>query len=499
MIVDDRHIIRKQIIELELPAQKGALELQRKVGSLYKNEVKYQLEHVFDALNLAGQTLRIPRLEIDLGAISPDRLEKEFVEKCVQAIQLEVEKQAVQFAAGLDNGAAPRSTLHDISIFFYFLEHGCLPWYASYGGMDEMEEKIIKALSSNAKLIKTFFSKTIQDNNKAIVRLTQQFSDNFLTRMLDQIWQLEPAQWQSLLFEIEATAQTRLSIIEKQRLYKAAFILVAQKKVFDLSAFSKLQQKLEKALGRTTGGWIEKLVIELARQHFLVEANLSIEEFTERILHKIKERELSEAPIVGHPKETGWESNKQLIPTQTTEGQQAEEIEMAKEEGWYIENAGLVICAYFLQPFFKGLGLLEDGQFIDKTAQYRAVHLSHFLVTGEEQPAEFMLLLNKVICGVPTNEPVPKALELTAIEREEAENLLQYVINYWAILGKTSTASLRNTFLKRKGKLCYEHSRSSWLLQVEEKGYDICVEQLPWPISLIKLPWMNDPIIVDWM
>ncbi len=67
------------------------------------------------------------------------------------------------------------------------------------------------------------------------------------------------------------------------------------------------------------------------------------------------------------------------------------------------------------------------------------------------------------------------------------------------MLGNTSVEALRNTFLKRKAKLSYERNRSTWLLQVEKKGYDICVEHLPWPLSIIKLPWMKENLIVDWV
>ena len=499
MSIDNRHIIRKQIIELELPAQQGALQLQRKVARLYKDEVKQQLEKVFDGLDLKGQTLRIPRLEIELGMIAPDQLERIFVEKCVQAIQQEVEKQAIQFTANLKNTGAAIPKTEDISIFFYFLKNGTLPWYASYASMAELEEKILNLLPANTNNCKTLFRDISQNNRRAITRLVYQFSENFLNRLLERIWQFEPGQWQLLLSEIETIAKARISSLEKRQLYKAVFIHVIREQVFVPSAFSKLQEKVEKAIGQTIAGRTEKIVIQLARQQFFAEANLSIKEFVERVVLKINEQKPFGIYAPEPQKETPEKTSEQPEPPLEMEGQQEREPEINQKEGWYIDNAGLVICAYFLKPFFKGLGLWEDGQFKDKTAQHRAVHLSHFLVTGEENPAEFMLLLNKIICGLPTNEPVTRMLELTATEKEEAENLLGHVIKYWTMLGNTSVDSLRNTFLKRKGKLRYERSRSRWQLQVEEKGYDICVEQLPWTISLIKLPWMKNPLMVDWM
>ena len=170
-----------------------------------------------------------------------------------------------------------------------------------------------------------------------------------------------------------------------------------------------------------------------------------------------------------------------------------------EEDPIFVENAGLVICANFLPILFNGFKLIEEDQFVDQESQFRAIHLTQYLATGEEKAPEFDLTLNKLLCGFPVLEPLERQIELKQEERDEAINLLEYLIKHWSILGNTSPAALRNTFLQRRGKLTFETSQSSWLLQVEKQGYDICVEKLPWTISVIKLPWMPERIQVDWV
>lgn len=498
MSIENRHIIRKQVIELELPTQEGALGLQQKIGRLYRYDAINRLERVFDNLDLKGQTLRIPRLEINLGQIAPGQLEREFVDKCVQAIQRELQKRARQLGSDLENGSLVGAQEIGQDAFFHFLENGILPWYADYEGLADFEERILEALPLNSDQFKVSVISILRRNRLSITRLALQFSEHFLNTLLELVWHFKPQQWQAILSEIELVTQTRISAFEKRQLYKAVFIQLIGKGSIEPAEFSNIREQVEAKLRISINDQLRKKIAQLAHQQFIEEANLSVDRLIELLKRRISVRPPLDA-LPNQPK-ADFEKSDPLTtsPTIGEEGQQSE-AESLQEDGWYVENAGLVICVYFLKPFFEGLGLLQDGHFKDKAAQYKAVHLSQFLVTGKGNPAEFVLLLNKVVCGVPSNEPVPRLLELTPEEREEAENLLQYVIKYWTILGNTSIEALRNTFLKRRGKLSYERSRSSWLMQVEEKGYDICVEQLPWSISLVKLPWMKEPINVEWV
>ena len=75
--------------------------------------------------------------------------------------------------------------------------------------------------------------------------------------------------------------------------------------------------------------------------------------------------------------------------------------------------------------------------------------------------------------------------------------MLQSVLEYWTILKNTSIESLRESFLMRAGKLSFDGKE--WLLQVEQKGYDVLLQNLPWNISMIKLPWMKYLLRTEWV
>lgn len=171
--------------------------------------------------------------------------------------------------------------------------------------------------------------------------------------------------------------------------------------------------------------------------------------------------------------------------------------ELRPEAATYITNAGLVLVWPFLTALFERLGYLTERQFQGIEQTTRAAYLLQFLATGEEQPPEHLLALNKLLCGVGRTLPLVRELPLTADEKATGESLLGAVIARWGdVLKNTSLTGLRETFLQRPGKLVWGDDRVT--LTVETKTVDILLDQRPWSIALIKLPWMVLPLYVTW-
>lgn len=162
----------------------------------------------------------------------------------------------------------------------------------------------------------------------------------------------------------------------------------------------------------------------------------------------------------------------------------------------FIRFAGMVLVHPYLPQFFKGLGLVEGKNFRDEASQHRAVHLLHYLVTKERDLPEFVLLLPKMLCGLPFEEPMERYVEFSETETAECENLLAAVIQHWGALGKSSPDGLREAFLRRDGKL--EMRQDGWQLTVERQTIDILLGKLPWGLGIVKLPWMPEMLKIEW-
>jgi len=173
-----------------------------------------------------------------------------------------------------------------------------------------------------------------------------------------------------------------------------------------------------------------------------------------------------------------------------------EDSEEITDEEIYIENAGLVIIAPFLSRLFKKLNIIDEGEFGSEVQKEKGVHILQYLVNGKSHNPEYLLQLNKLLCGLKIDDVISIEYELRDLEKTECENLLESIIKNWNSLKNTSIESFRNSFLARKGVLRF--SENGWTLNVERKSYDILLNSLPWSISIIKLKWMKKALFVEW-
>ena len=170
--------------------------------------------------------------------------------------------------------------------------------------------------------------------------------------------------------------------------------------------------------------------------------------------------------------------------------------EIKKGEQLYIYNAGLALIWPFVATLFTKLGYIKDKQFINKPNQFRAVHLLQYIIDGGDTSPEFILVLNKLICGIPLSDPLDMFVTLTEKEKKEADQFLKSIKNKWKEMKNTSLATFRDSFLKREGTLTFDEK--NWKLKVESKPIDVLLRKLPWGFSLIKFHWIDYIIFVEW-
>lgn len=163
----------------------------------------------------------------------------------------------------------------------------------------------------------------------------------------------------------------------------------------------------------------------------------------------------------------------------------------------YLNNAGLVILWPFLKTFFQRQSLLqEQGGFRDEAARRRGVALLQCLADGGAEPPEYLLPLNKLLCGMALDDLFELDEPLSEAETAECEALLQAAIAQAPIWRNLSIAGLRGSFLQRTGMLTARDG--VWLLRVEKHTYDVVLERVPWNFNWIKLPWMSASLQVEW-
>ncbi|MDR3061988.1 MAG: hypothetical protein LBU57_07740 [Dysgonamonadaceae bacterium] len=173
-----------------------------------------------------------------------------------------------------------------------------------------------------------------------------------------------------------------------------------------------------------------------------------------------------------------------------------EKIENAKLDSQFVSNAGMVLLSSYLPLLFSRLNLTEGNRFRDKDAQIRAMFLMHFAVFKKTESLEHEMILDKLLTGYQTAQPVPRNLDLTDEEKSIVESLLKGTLQNWPKLKNTSITVFREAFLQRNGKL--EEKDDFIQLTVEEKAYDMLLDSVTWNFRIIKFPWMRKMIQVKW-
>jgi hypothetical protein len=192
------------------------------------------------------------------------------------------------------------------------------------------------------------------------------------------------------------------------------------------------------------------------------------------------------------------ENKKGLIEDKTDAADLSSVDKPQTPEETFVPFAGIVLLHSFFNMFFKNLEIVKEGRFIDHASHQKSLFLLYYLATGNTKPQEHELLIAKILCAYPLDEPVEYGIELTETEISEADDLLVNAIQQWEILKNTSPEGLREGFLQRNGKLYTK--KENLHLQVETSAIDVLLDQLPygWNISLVKLPWMENILRIEW-
>ena len=161
-----------------------------------------------------------------------------------------------------------------------------------------------------------------------------------------------------------------------------------------------------------------------------------------------------------------------------------------------VSNAGLVILNSYYELLFERLNLLDNNQFISESERIKAVYCLQYLAIGLSQADESSLSLNKVLCGIDTQDSIGNSVVISDQDKVLMDGLLESAISSWTSLGRSSIDGFRGNWLVREGILT--ETEDHWKLTVERLAYDILLSQSPFAFSVIKLPWMEKPLYVTW-
>ena len=451
-----KHLVNQLRSEIHCPSEEQALQLRHNFGLALQQQLEVVIDRVCSRYISEDEWIRLDKLELDLGTFSSHTFYQTFADIFSGKFEEALVRKIASIPPEERRESIQRS---QVELLQYFLLSGTMPWWADEQALD-INTIVAEQVQQRAAQLRTFLQRN-------------RFNENLWRRI---VLQLNP----DARYRIAAALPEVMAIVQ---VYKTWTDMILKQHISNVWS------------GERTDILLADIVLEHVPVLSDINADIAqriFEQSISRIFPNISQNELQDIvntlpAITGQdasPFTTIAEAN--LLPADT----------LPVGEKYITRYAGAVLLAQFLRPFFQKLNLLDGVSWKDKASQYKGVQLIRFLCTGEQYTPEYSLVLEKLLCGIPVEEPVPLDAALQQEELDEALVLLQAIIEHWQALRNTSVEGLRNSFLVRDGSL--SRNDGHWLLQVERKTMDVLLEKLPWGYTTITLPWNNYLIYVEW-
>jgi len=441
------HIIHQIRVESRAGNVRLARKVDRAVAECLDTAVPARLDECFG--QMAGdRTLRIDRMEIDLGAMSWKEFQNEFPERVAAAVMQRLRPEPLPPGGEKDGASEVKLELpqegEPLEAWAFFLRHGHLPWWFADARWDEISS-VRDLHAADPEGMIGALRKLATEAPSALIRLARHATAEELGAVFGivrAVADLAPRVG-------EGPAAVNVIAAWLGRLPNGAETLVRM--------FPQLSRAEQEALGAQA----------LPETRMLAPS--------EAVLLETR---------AGHTPKPGTSTPSKPVETviPTSAGQR-------------VGSAGLVLLHPFLTRFFRHLGFLDDAGGLHSDFRWQAVQALQFLALGTCGLPEPTLVMEKTLCGIPLHEVAAFPVLENTIPAE-CDHLLEAVIAHWSVLGKTSPSGLRESFLARPGILRFEGPRV--VLTVEKRPYDMLLDKLPWPAGPVMCKWLSHPIRVRW-
>jgi hypothetical protein len=482
------HVVNSLQFEVICPDEEMSFNLRQNFAETFHVEIAETIEAVCLAHINENEDLKIEKLELDLGTFSRHSFGTEFKKVVTLKFEAALAKRLSEIIS------AKRKVSRQLSnaeILMFFLLSGTLPWWANETAVN-LNEICSDVFANQGNTFRYFFYQN-QVKENVWQRILWQLNDRSKKRIINLSPEL--VKTRRIFVNWVAALSDKINEIKNVGQY-SEFASINDIQVVDDTLIHNTLIKNAVAIFANIDNieilaQIFKTYIDAVFKENKLFAELVINEFTNISTTNNVE------PV------SGTHLTQEDINTEKGEINAIDELEATLKysieeptEKYSVKYAGIVLLAPFLKAFFDELNLLEDGKWKNIACAFKGVHLLKFLSSSDQQIPEYSLVIEKILCGLPVDMPVPLTIVLDGKEIEEAESLLNAVISHWNVLKNTSIDGLREAFFKRDGLITKKDD--SWLLQVERKTLDVLLDNIPWGYSTISLIWNDYLLSVEW-
>ncbi len=476
------HIIQKVFVEITVSNKEKALSIKDDINSFLSIDVFPEIENYIKTLEqkLAGHTLQIPHLELDMD-VKSSALNTELKDKITELFKEKLSEITHSIeASSQETESDTKAYLVDnqekmLRAFIYFLEKGAMPWWNSESNsMAILESMVFDRLISTDNFQKSVGAVLSRENVQN--RIINQLSN-------EQIAQLCLAVLKNKELKINLDTDTirhisKLNHTDRTAIWRLIFNVISE---CVNTSHNHPREYLLQEISTT-----EQIGLLTTKN------NHQKRKTVVKIFPFITENEISEiikAGAADQPENTGASIEPALEKMMTIQE------DVNQNEGQYVQNAGLILIHPFIKTLFEHCELLDPKTQLLINPELCA-HVLHYIATGRINAPEYDMIFEKFLCNIPMHQTINRHIKLSRKHKTQAKNVIESVQHNWAPMRKSSAALLQNEFFQRPGKLVI--TDSDYTLTIERKTQDILLDKLSWGIGLVKLPWHEKFMFVNW-
>jgi hypothetical protein len=528
-----KHQIGRQVFEIEVSSEAAAQRLHAELGALQRQVIEPLMDRICTELSSPDRVHRMARVEVDLGELDAEHLERDLLDKLGPALRetlAERIRAVEQEAALLGEDPATSARLELISLF---ARTGTLPFWAEASNPRVVDEALAALLVRGAPEVCALV-RWLAHDRRSVMRLSRHVEAPRLVglfrALVEERARAAAEARTAELWELLAAAQAATPSVPVSSVGAGvlAAVCLGDSRAESQGAFWRealgyvgmeagvsyralvggLRGVLRSSIrfGAVVRALWEELPEAASEAHVDGKATASKSMVTaEESMAAAEELMVAAAEPMPTASESIATASKSMptaaasAPTRVPARRPAPPPPRPSPDAdeAYVDNAGLVIVWPFLASFFEHLGLMAKRCFLDSRCLHRGVGLLHHAATLSLNPPEYQLTLTKILCGMPLDEPFDFGPPVTDAESAECSTLFSSVLVNAPMLGDMDAAALRDAFLLRKGIV--RARGEAFLLSVERAPHDLVLEKLPWPLGWVMNPWMQAPLCVAWL
>lgn len=511
-----KHIIQKVLIEVTVQNKEKAYMIKDNINSFLTVDIFPKIEKYLDTLEdkLPDHILQISHLKLDLNeseATLNTTLKNNIITRFKEELS-EVIKPILKPDYSNENDTQVNLLSEQdklLQTFIYFLEKGYMPWWNSNkNAINILENGVFKKIIS----AKAFENKIVSVIQKP--RVLERIINQLTNTQIKQIC-LVIIKNKSLKIDLETNAikeLSKLTLTNRNTLWSLVLNILKEYLNYsndNLEEYS-LQQiiKIIPFLKTTQNGndeeYIWKEIIKIFpfinQNQDIIGAKKNQEQSVINIKNNYSKKN-QEQDIITVKNKSQKKDQEKFQQFMQTDSFSSDEKDMHNDNfvdennGYYVQNAGLVL----IHPFMKNLFIycnLIDAKTQKLINPELCIHLLHYIATGKTNQPESDMLFEKFLCNIPLQQSISRHVKLSKKHKTHAKKVIEAIQQNWSAMKISSPELIQHEFLQRSGKLVLDND--NYTLTIERKTQDILLDKISWGISFIKLPWQDQFIYVNW-